>query len=230
MRGCECCWPSGSHIADRWQQQQQARETASPPSPPPSIRVLRGATPKHTHRRCLPSSCHRLGTSRGENKALPCIIREDQDQTIESSCHFGLEWDFFMWLAELLKQRSLYIFLMLEESWVRMKQFTMQIEAWEEMEAAPCILGAVCVFSSLAQQFGDDDDDDDYCSRNNSPGGKLGINFKGNRSDWMLIMLITHGQKCHRKVESGAQDTGLCVAGDVPSGSVCGKWLLSLVI
>ncbi|OCT98599.1 hypothetical protein XELAEV_18010833mg [Xenopus laevis] len=93
---------------------------------------------------------------------------------------------------------------MLEECWVRMKQFTMQIEAWEEMEADPCILGAVCVFSSLAQQFGDD-----YCSRNNWPRGKLGINFKGNRSHWMLIMLITQEQKCHRKEESVALDTKL---------------------
>ncbi|OCU02326.1 hypothetical protein XELAEV_18008089mg [Xenopus laevis] len=103
---------------------------------------------------------------------------------------------------------------MLEESWVRMKQFTLQIEAWEEMEADQCILGAVCVFSCLAQQFGDN-----FCSRNNSPGAKLGINFKGNRPHWILIMLMTH----IGKGKSVALDSRLYIEGDVdvPAGSVC---------
>lgn len=53
------------------------------------------------------------------------------------------------------------------------------------MEAAPCTLGAhlCCIFG-------------DYHERNNSQGGKLGINFDGNRSLWLVMELIPGDKLC----------------------------------
>ncbi|KAG8598399.1 hypothetical protein GDO81_002599 [Engystomops pustulosus] len=73
-------------------------------------------------------------------------------------------------------------------SYGSMKQFTMQIEAWKGMEAAPCTLGAAaggcCIYLVIIMK------------RNNSPGGKLGINFDGNRSLWLVMELMAGDEQC----------------------------------
>ncbi|XP_075036741.1 uncharacterized protein LOC142098127 [Mixophyes fleayi] len=207
-------------------------KTSSPSSPPSTCESCKELPPKHT-RDVLPSVCHHLG-----EEEKPWHAERERIRIRPLNHLVTLDWNgiFFLGLTELHRHStSLYILiLLLRESLVSMKQFAMQIEAWEGMDAAPCTLvAAAAVFSSLMHKFGD------YHYRNNSPGAKLGLNFDGNRSLWLIMELITGDEQCVGPGDH-CYRTPAAVTAIHPHvlwgmwifrlGPVYEKWLLSLVI
>lgn len=63
---------------------------------------------------------------------------KDPEQILESAVTSSIEWDFFFFLLNLRWKLPLALYVSGEakESCVRMKQFTMQIEACEGTDAA----------------------------------------------------------------------------------------------
>lgn len=138
-------------LSDRGQQQQQqASKTCSFFSPALGTLRNRGsATPPPQKTRTFPQDicCHHLVKIRIFKSALMHNPKgsggragsSNHHQPTSSSCQFLLKWDFPPSSSSLHfagNCRWLYIFIEAKESSLRMKQFTMQIEACGGMDAS----------------------------------------------------------------------------------------------